>query len=168
MASTNSTHSKRLERKPRVFVTRHLMPSVEDRMVDLFDVVLNADDNPLTRDDLTAAMKDCDVLVPTVTDRIDTDMITAAGKDLGLIANFGAGTEHIDLEAAAERHIPIRQAHSLTILLILPWLGSLACRAVSAKVSSSSGVVNGPAGHPPRCLAQSSLERFWASSVWAA
>ena len=105
MASTNSTHSKRLERKPRVFVTRHLMPSVEDRMVDLFDVVLNADDNPLTRDDLTAAMKDCDVLVPTVTDRIDTDMIAAAGKDLGLIANFGAGTEHIDLEAAAERHI---------------------------------------------------------------
>lgn len=81
------------------------MPSVEDRMVDLFDVVLNADDNPLTRDDLTAAMRDCDVLVPTVTDRIDTDMIAAAGKDLGLIANFGAGTEHIDLEAAAGRHI---------------------------------------------------------------
>ena len=74
-------------------------------MVDLFDVVLNADDNPLTREDLTAAMRDCDVLVPTVTDRIDTDMIAAAGKDLGLIANFGAGTEHIDLEAAAERHI---------------------------------------------------------------
>ena len=74
-------------------------------MVDLFDVVLNADDNPLTRDDLTAAMRDCDVLVPTVTDRIDTDMIVAAGKDLGLIANFGAGTEHIDLEAAAARHI---------------------------------------------------------------
>ena len=74
-------------------------------MVDLFDVVLNADDNPLTRDDLTAAMRDCDVLVPTVTDRIDTDMIAAAGKDLGLIANFGAGTEHIALEAAAERHI---------------------------------------------------------------
>lgn len=105
MARTNSTHSKRLERKPRVFVTRHLMPSVEDRMVDLFDVVLNADDNPLTRNDLTAAMKDCDVLVPTVTDRIDTDVIAAAGKDLGLIANFGAGTEHIDLKAAAERHI---------------------------------------------------------------
>ena len=74
-------------------------------MVDLFDVVLNADDNPLTREDLTAAMRDCDVLVPTVTDRIDTDMIVAAGKDLGLIANFGAGTEHIDLEAAAGRHI---------------------------------------------------------------
>lgn len=74
-------------------------------MVDLFDVVLNADDNPLTRNDLTAAMKDCDVLVPTVTDRIDTDVIAAAGKDLGLIANFGAGTEHIDLKAAAERHI---------------------------------------------------------------
>ncbi|RNJ63098.1 MAG: D-glycerate dehydrogenase [Porphyrobacter sp. IPPAS B-1204] len=89
----------------RVIVTRHLMPQVEARMRELFDVVLNQDDVPLTRDQLAAAMQDCDVLVPTVTDRIDADLIGQAGERLGLIASFGAGTEHIDLAAAAARKI---------------------------------------------------------------
>ena len=89
----------------RVIVTRHLVPEVEARMRELFDVVLNEADVPLTREQLAAAMQDCDVLVPTVTDRIDGDLIAAAGERLGLIASFGAGTEHIDLAAAAERKI---------------------------------------------------------------
>ena len=97
--------AKRLDRTPRVFVTRHLMPSVEDRMGELFDVRLNPEDVPLEREQLIEAMQDCDVLVPTVTDLIDADMIASAGENLGLIANFGAGTEHIDLNAAADRHI---------------------------------------------------------------
>tara|TARA_R110000751_G_scaffold2018_17_gene10138 strand:+ start:223931 stop:224947 length:1017 start_codon:yes stop_codon:yes gene_type:complete len=105
MESTDTRPAKRLERTPRVFVTRHLMPSVEERMSELFDARLNTTDVPLTRDQLVAAMQDCDVLVPTVTDRIDAEMIAGAGKDLGLIANFGAGTEHLDLHAAADRHI---------------------------------------------------------------
>jgi glyoxylate reductase len=88
-----------------VIVTRHLMPEVEVRMRDLFDVVLNEADVPLTRDQLAVAMQDCDVLVPTVTDRIDADLINGAGERLGLIASFGAGTEHIDLAAAAARKI---------------------------------------------------------------
>ncbi|WP_296716386.1 D-glycerate dehydrogenase [Erythrobacter sp.] len=91
--------------RPRVIVTRHLVPEVEARMRELFDVVLNESDTPLTRDQLAAAMQDCDVLVPTVTDRIDADLIAGAGARLGLIANFGAGTEHIDLAAAAARKI---------------------------------------------------------------
>ncbi len=91
--------------RPRVIVTRHLMPAVEARMRELFDVVLNETDVPLTREQLAAAMRDCDVLVPTVTDRIDADLIAGAGERLGLIANFGAGTEHIDLAAAAARRI---------------------------------------------------------------
>ena len=91
--------------RPRVIVTRHLMPGVEARMRELFGVVLNESDVPLTRDALAAAMQDCDVLVPTVTDRIDADLIAGAGDRLGLIANFGAGTEHIDLAAAAARRI---------------------------------------------------------------
>ncbi|QUL38618.1 D-glycerate dehydrogenase [Erythrobacter sp. JK5] len=91
--------------KPRVVLTRHLMPSVEARMSELYDAVLNEDDRPMSRDELIAAMRDCDVLVPTVTDRIDAGMIEAAGERLRLIANFGAGTEHIDLEAAAKRKI---------------------------------------------------------------
>ena len=91
--------------KPRVVVTRHLMPSVEARMRELYDAVLNEADEPMSRDALIAAMRDCDVLVPTVTDRIDAEMIEAAGERLGMIANFGAGTEHIDLAAAAKRKI---------------------------------------------------------------
>ncbi|MFL0671000.1 MAG: 2-hydroxyacid dehydrogenase [Erythrobacter sp.] len=89
----------------RVVVTRHLMPGVEARMRELFDVVLNEADTPMSREELVAAMQDCDVLVPTVTDTIDAAMIAAAGDRLGLIASFGAGTEHIDLAAAAQRRI---------------------------------------------------------------
>jgi glyoxylate reductase len=81
------------------------MPGVEARMRELFDVVLNESDTPLSRDELIAAMQDCDVLVPTVTDKIDAAMIASAGDRLGLIASFGAGTEHIDLAAAAARRI---------------------------------------------------------------
>lgn len=91
--------------KPRVVVTRHLMPSVEMRMRELYDAVLNTQDKPLSREELIAAMRDCDVLVPTVTDRIDGEMIAQAGDRLKLIANFGAGTEHIDLAAAAAKKI---------------------------------------------------------------
>jgi glyoxylate reductase len=91
--------------RPRVIVTRHLVPEVEARMRELFDVVLNEGDVPLTREQLAAAMHDCDVLVPTVTDRIDAELIAGAAPRLGLIANFGAGTEHIDLAAAAARKI---------------------------------------------------------------
>ena len=76
-------------------------------MSELFEVVLNVDDQHMSRDELIAALQDCDVLVPTVTDRIDADMIAAAGERLRLIANFGAGTEHIDLAAAASRKIMV-------------------------------------------------------------
>ncbi len=92
--------SRRVAGKPRVHVTRHLLPAIEARMAELFDVVLNTQDRPLTRDELIAAMRTSDVIVPTVTDRIDAAMLDAAGDRLGLIANFGAGTEHIDLAAA--------------------------------------------------------------------
>ena len=94
-----------LGRKPRVFVTRHLLPEVETRLCELFDTTLNKADCPLSRDDLKATVQQCDVLVPTVTDRIDADLLAAAGADLRLIASFGAGTDHIDLAAAAARKI---------------------------------------------------------------
>lgn len=97
--------AKRLTRAPRVIVTRHLMPTVEERMDELFEARLNREDAPLTREQLASAMQSCHVLVPTVTDRIDAEMIAAAGEQLGLIANFGSGTEHIDLAAAAARRI---------------------------------------------------------------
>jgi len=91
--------------RPRVVVTRRLLPATEQRMSELFDVVLNRDDTAMDREAIVAAMRNCDVLVPTVTDRIDAAAIAAAGDRIGLIANFGAGIEHIDLHAARERKI---------------------------------------------------------------
>lgn len=74
-------------------------------MAQLFDTTLNADDRSLSRAELVEAVRTCDVLVPTVTDRIDAELLEAAGPDCKLIANFGAGTDHIDLAAAAARRI---------------------------------------------------------------
>lgn len=76
-------------------------------MAELYDARLNPEDKPFTRDQLAAAMQDCDVLVPTVTDRIDAELIEGAGEKLGLIASFGAGTDHIDLAAAKRRGIMV-------------------------------------------------------------
>lgn len=81
------------------------MPSVEHRMRELFDVQLNESDVPFTRNQLITAMQEADVLVPTVTDRIDAEMIAQSGDQLRLIASFGSGIEHIDLGAAAKRKI---------------------------------------------------------------
>ena len=97
---SDSNLTRRVTGIPRVIVTRRLMPTVEARMAELFEVVPSSDDHPMDRDELIAAMRDADVLVPTVTDRIDRAMIEAAGARIGLIANFGAGIEHIDLAAA--------------------------------------------------------------------
>ena len=97
--------ARRVAAKPRVIVTRKLLPATAARMAELFDARFNADDRALTRDEFAAAMADCDVLVPTVTDRIDAGLIAGAGDRLGLIANFGAGIEHIDLHAARARKI---------------------------------------------------------------
>ena len=101
------TLAQPLGRPPRVFVTRHLLPEVEGRLSELFQTKLNPADRPLSRAELTAALQSCDVLVPTVTDRIDADLLAAAGADLRLIASFGAGTDHIDLAAAAARRIMV-------------------------------------------------------------
>lgn len=90
---------------PRVFVTRKLPDPIESRMADLFDVTLNPTDTPLSKEALIEAVKNCDILVPTVTDRIDADVIHAAGDQLTLIANFGAGVDHIDRQAARDRGI---------------------------------------------------------------
>lgn len=76
-------------------------------MSELFDVRLNPDDIPFTREELLAAMRDCDVLVPTVTDTIDAEMIAQAGTRIGMIASFGAGTDHIDIAAARAHRIMV-------------------------------------------------------------
>lgn len=90
---------------PKIVVTRELPDAVMDRMEQLFDATIHRGPTGLTRDQLAAAMAQCDVLVPTVTDEIDADLIAGAGPNLKLIANFGAGVNHIALKAARARGI---------------------------------------------------------------
>ena len=93
------------KKKPLVVVTRKLPDAVETRMRELFDTRLNTEDRPMTQPELLAAMKDADVLVPTITDRIDAALIEQAGPNLKLIANYGNGVDNIEVAAAARRGI---------------------------------------------------------------
>ena len=88
--------------RPKVIVTRRLPQAVETRMAELFDVELNLTDTPFTQEQLCTAARNCDVLVPTVTDHVDAAVFAAAaeGGRLKLCANFGVGVDHIDLHAA--------------------------------------------------------------------
>ena len=95
------------QKKPVVFLTRRLPESTETRMRELFDARLREEDTPLAHAELCAAAETADVLVPTVTDRIDGEVIAAAGDQLKLIASFGTGVDHIDLAAAKARGITV-------------------------------------------------------------
>jgi len=88
-----------------VVVTRHLPEVVETRMKELFDVELRDPDTRMTRDELAAAMRRADVLVPCITDQIDAALLAQAGDKLKLIANYGAGVDHIDVASARQRGI---------------------------------------------------------------
>ena len=93
--------------KPVVVVTRRLPRDVETRMMELFEARLNATDAAMSADEIVAACDGVEVLVPTVTDRIDADLINRLPESIELIANFGVGVNHIDLEAAAARKIVV-------------------------------------------------------------
>ncbi|NVJ98735.1 MAG: D-glycerate dehydrogenase [Alphaproteobacteria bacterium] len=98
---------KEKRQRPKVVVTRKLPDNIETRMAELFDVQLNLQDKPLGKEGLLKAVKDADVLVPTVTDTVDAEVIAAAGENLKMIANFGAGVNHIDAKAAHEKGIVV-------------------------------------------------------------
>lgn len=93
--------------KTVVVVTRKLPDAIETRMMELFDVRLNLDDHPMTASELAEAVKTTDVLVPTVTDRIDAKILSQSGEQLRLIANYGAGVDHIDLATARQRGVTV-------------------------------------------------------------
>lgn len=113
--------------KYKVVVTRRLPDAVETRMMELFDTRLNLDDMPLTYDELIMAAQSAEILVPTVTDRVNKEVINSGGKQLKMIANFGVGVDHIDLTAAAARGIIVtntpdvltQDTADLTMALIL-------------------------------------------------
>lgn len=110
-----------------VVVTRRLPAVVEMRLKELFDTTLRVDDTPMSREELLAAMRHADVLVPTVTDRIDAAMLAGAGDQLRLIANYGAGIDHIDVATARQRGILVsntpgvvsEDTADITMMLIL-------------------------------------------------
>ncbi|WP_298196421.1 D-glycerate dehydrogenase [Novosphingobium sp.] len=113
--------------KPRILVTRRLPGPVQARLAEAYAADLNDADVPLDRATLVAAMRSYDALVPTITDRIDADLLTLPGRTVRMIANFGAGTDHIDLGAAREAGIIVSNTPGaltettaeLAILLIL-------------------------------------------------
>ncbi|MGX5849408.1 2-hydroxyacid dehydrogenase [Mesorhizobium sp. PL10] len=95
------------KKRPLVVITRKLPDPVETRMRELFDARLNVEDRPMTQPELVAAIKEADVLVPTITDQIDAALIAQAGDNLKLIANFGNGVDKIDVAAAARKGITV-------------------------------------------------------------
>ena len=95
------------KKKPLVVVTRKLPDLIETRMRELFDARLNVEDKPMSQADLAEAIRVADVLVPTVTDRIDSGLIAQAGEQMKLIANFGNGVDNVDVTSALRRGITV-------------------------------------------------------------
>lgn len=95
------------QKKPLVVVTRKLPDVVETRMKELFNARLNDEDTPMTQAQLAEAVKTADILVPTVTDRIDATVLSQAGEQLRLIANYGNGVDNIDVGSATQRGITV-------------------------------------------------------------
>jgi glyoxylate reductase len=129
--------------KPVVTVTRKLPPAIETRMMELFEARLNESDQPLSASEIVAKCGGADILVPTVTDTIDSALIAALPETIRLIANFGVGVDHIDLNAAAARNIMVTNTPGvltddtadLTIALLL----SVPRRLVEGSRLSASG-----------------------------
>src|SRR6202521_748388 len=94
-------------KKPLAFVPRKFPASVETRMRELFETRLNLDDKPMSHAELAEAARTADVLVPTVTDRIDASVLSQSGNKLRLIANFGNGVDNIDVTTAVQRGITV-------------------------------------------------------------
>jgi glyoxylate reductase len=101
------------KKKPLVVVTRKLPDLVETRMRELFDARLNVEDKPMTEAEIVDAMREADVLVPTITDVINAGMIAQAGEQMKLIANFGNGVDHIDVTSALRRGVTVTNTPSV-------------------------------------------------------
>ena len=94
-----------LKKKPKVFITRRLPKKIETRMMELFDTTLNDTDLLLKEDELISVFKKYEIIVPSIADNISKRVIENAGLQLRLIANFGAGVDHIDIEEAKEKNL---------------------------------------------------------------
>ena len=99
--------------KLSVVVTRRLPEAVENRLVELFDTTLNKTDTPFSHEQLADALQTADVLIPTLSDKLDTETLAKAGKQLKLITNYGSGYDHIDIEAAHKHGIIVTNTPGL-------------------------------------------------------
>ena len=100
-------------KKPKVIITRRLQDRVEKRMKELFNVDLSSAEYPVSKKELLSAVKEADILVPTIGDKIDASILSAAGSNLKLIANYGAGYDHIDIKTALQRGIIVTNTPSV-------------------------------------------------------
>jgi len=99
--------------KPVAIVTRKWPKKNEDRLKELFDVTLNESDKPFTADELKTALQNCDVLMPTVTDKITADILSVENRRANMIGNFGVGFNHIDIAKAKELGITVSNTPSV-------------------------------------------------------
>ena len=100
-------------KKPKVIITRRLQDRVEKRMKELFNVDLSGAEYPISKQELLSAVKDAEILVPTIGDKIDASILSAASSKLKLIANYGAGYDHIDIKTALQRGIIVTNTPSV-------------------------------------------------------
>ena len=100
-------------KKPKVIITRKLQDRVEKRMKELFNVDLSSAEYPISKQELLSAVKDAEILVPTIGDKIDASILSAASSKLKLIANYGAGYDHIDIKTALQRGIIVTNTPSV-------------------------------------------------------
>lgn len=98
----------------KVIVTRKLPNTVQSRLKELFDVEFSQNDIPLSRNELLEAMKRAEVLVPTLNDNIDASLLAEAGNKLKLLANYGSGVDHIDVEAAHKQGILVSNSPTIS------------------------------------------------------
>ena len=134
-------------KKPLVIVSRKLPDTIETRMCELFDTRLNLDDKPMSHGELVEAVRAADVFVPTVTDRIDSAVLSQSGEKLKLIANFGNGVDNIDVATALQRGITVtntpgvltEDTADMTMALIL---------AVPRRLAEGATMLTGDKGWP--------------------
>ena len=134
-------------KKPKVFITRKLPVKIETRMMELFDTTLNEADVLLSEDQLIEVFKKYEIIVPSIADKITTKVLEKASENLKLIANFGAGIDHIDLEKDKSKNIIVTNSPGLladdTADLIMSLLLALPRRLYEGSKLVAAGNWNG-------------------------
>ncbi|MDD2863489.1 MAG: D-glycerate dehydrogenase [Methylococcales bacterium] len=129
--------------KPKVFITRRWTESVEAKLRDLYDVTLNETDRPLSAEEFKSALQNYDAVCPTVCDSFPADVLNAPNKRCKILANFGVGYNHIDIDAAKANNLIVTNTPNvltqstadiaMTLLLMTARRGAEGDRLVRAK-----------------------------------